>query len=582
MIRRRFAAVVVVAALVGLTVASAQNPASPISTDDLKRWLTYIASDELEGRNTFSEGYGLASAYVANEIEAMGVKPGGDSGTYFQRVSVLGVASTNRSSVRLEVNGKTATFKSGDVLTFPSNVGGKRTLAFKEVEFVGYGLNAPAIEHNDYEGNDVRGKLVVFLGTAPPKGLEVQGRRSPMAGRSRYATEQASAAAVIGPEIPRPAAPTRAGAPAAPGRGGAPAAGRGAAATATIDFTTVQRLDSPIPPSVTVNADGGDDFWEMLFSTAGVKYAELKARAAAREPLPHFTLKNVSVTIDVDAEYKVVQTQYSRNVVGVIPGSDPALAGTYVAFGAHLDHTGYAQGDPAARGRAGGPGAAAPPPAEGPIDRINNGADDDGSGSVALMAIARAFMEGQRPKRSLMFVWFTGEERGLWGSRYHADYGPPPDRIVAQLNIDMIGRNQENRADRADTVFVIGADRISTELHNINVEANESMARPLTLDYEFNDPADPNNFYFRSDHYSYAAKGIPAIFFTTGTHPDYHRPSDSVEKIEFEKMARITELVYQTGRRVADLDHPVVRDNLGPRTGKGSSGKLPVKIVSWP
>lgn len=579
MIRRLFA-VIVAAALVGLTITSAQKPESPIGVGDLKRWLTYLASDELEGRSTFSEGYGLASAYIADELKAMGVEPGGDSGTYFQRVSVLGVASTNRSSVTLTVNGKTATFENGKLLTFPANVGGKRTLVFKEVEFLGYGLDAPAIGHNDYAGKNVSGKLVVFLGTEPPKGLEVQGRRSPMSGRSRYAV-QASAAAVIGPEIPRPSSPAQAGAPAAAGRGGAAAAGRAASGTAAIDFTTVQRLDSPVPPSITVNADGGDAFWEMLFSTAEVNYAELKARAAAREPLPRFTLKDVSMTIDIDAEYRVVQTQYSRNVVGVIPGSDPALADTYVAFGAHLDHTGYVQGDPAARGRAGGPGAAAPQPA-GQIDRINNGADDDGSGSVALMAIAKAFMNGPRPKRSLMFVWFTGEERGLWGSRYHADYGPPPDKIVAQLNIDMIGRNQDDRADRANTVFVIGADRISTELHNINVEANESLARPLTLDYEFNDPADPNGFYFRSDHYSYAAKGIPAIFFTTGTHPDYHRPSDSVEKIEFEKMARITELVYETGLRVANLDHPVVRDNLGPRTGKGSSGKLPVKTPSRP
>jgi Zn-dependent M28 family amino/carboxypeptidase len=186
-----------------------------------------------------------------------------------------------------------------------------------------------------------------------------------------------------------------------------------------------------------------------------------------------------------------------------------------------------------------------------------------------VMALARAFAEGPKPKRSLLFVWHSGEERGLWGSRYFADYPTVPiDRIVTQLNIDMIGRNRDDKASEANTVYLVGSDRISTELHALNRTANAALAKPLTLNYEYNDPTDLEQVYYRSDHYSYAAKGVPIIFFTTGLHPDYHANTDEVSKIEFDKMARIAQLIYETGARVANLDHPPARDNKGPRAGR--------------
>jgi Zn-dependent M28 family amino/carboxypeptidase len=191
---------------------------------------------------------------------------------------------------------------------------------------------------------------------------------------------------------------------------------------------------------------------------------------------------------------------------------------------------------------------------------------------VSLMALARAFAQGPRPKRSLLFVWHAGEERGLLGSRYFADYPTVAmDKIVAQLNIDMIGRNRDDKAAESNTVYLVGSDRISSELHAINRAANDAFAKPLTLDYEFNDPTDPEQLYYRSDHYSYAAKGIPIIFFTTGLHPDYHANTDEVGKIEFEKMTRIAQLVYETAVRVGNLDHAPVRDNQGPRAGKATT-----------
>jgi Zn-dependent M28 family amino/carboxypeptidase len=290
-----------------------------------------------------------------------------------------------------------------------------------------------------------------------------------------------------------------------------------------------------------------------------VKYADLKAKAQQQEDLSGFELKGVTITFRLDADYQVVNTRYTRNVIGVVEGSDPRLKDTYIAFGAHYDHTGYAQGILPS----------------GQTDRINNGADDDGSGTATLIGLARAFARGPKTKRSEIFVWHAGEELGLLGSRYFVDHPTVPlDHVVAQLNIDMIGRNHDNLESESNTVYTVGADRISTELHNILIDANAALAKSMTINFELNDPSDSERIYYRSDHYSYAAKGIPIIFFTTFLHADYHRPSDEMEKINFEKMARIGQLIYETGRRAANLDHVLVRDFKGPRLGKGGQGKI--------
>ncbi|MCI0661555.1 MAG: M28 family peptidase [Acidobacteria bacterium] len=550
-----------------LTSTLAQNgkTAKPgVQVKDLQNWLSYLASDELEGRATFSEGLGLAAAYLAEQLRSFGVKPGGDNGTYFQRVRVLGVKSVNRSTLTVEVNGNSRTFKDGEGLTFPRNSGGKRSLTIDQVEFLGYGLNAPQANHTDFAGKDVKGKAVVYLGGAGPKGLGQQFRRA-LGGRGRFATEQQKALAAIGPIF-------QGGFGRRQGAGGGQGQGQGARGVDQGDFTTVQRLDHPVPPSVTAN----DEFFEFLFSGADVKYAELKEKAAQQESLPSFALKGVKLIFNIDADYQILSTRYTRNVIGVIEGSDPKLKDTFVTFGAHYDHVGYSQGEivqgASGQQRQGSVGRVK----EGSIeDRIWNGADDDGSGTATLLGVAKAFAAGPKTKRSLMFLWYSGEESGLWGSRYYVDYSTTSlDKIIANLNMDMVGRNRDDKADEDKTVYLVGSDRISTELHNITVASNDVLAQPLKLDFELNDPADLEQIYYRSDHYSYASRGIPIVFFTTGLHPDYHANTDSFEKINYQKMARIGQLVYETGRRVANLDHNLERDNRGPRAGKGSNGKI--------
>ena len=611
-------------------LAQAPEPAKgvrfvPLSQADMKEWLTYLASDELQGRQIFTEGYGLAAFYIAGHLKEWGVKPIGDDGTYFQTVRINGYRTTRNSTVTVTVKGESRTFKHGEHVTFQPNSGGKQTLTFNRVEFVGYGNAA------DYQGRDVKNQLAVWLPNRDPAVAATAGGRGRGGTGNAAALSTRGARAVLGfAPAPTPPSPTedtlaraqsaleqaqqavnearqqvqgrggRGAAGAAAGRGAATGPGAPAARGDGPDFTSAQRVDNPVPPQITAD----ETFYEFLFSAAPTTFAQLNTRAEKGEPLAPMTIPDVTVTISIDNTFETVTSQMSKNVVGLVAGTDPKLRDTYVLFGAHLDHIGYrpaggarpgsggcrrtqesvAAANQAGRGAAAGPGGgnapavAAPPlPALVQQDVISNGADDDGSGSAAMMAIAKAFATGPKPRRSVVFVWHTGEESGLYGSRYNADFPVvPADNVQAQLNMDMIGRDDCDNAngDYTNSVFVVGADRISTDLHNLIVDANAARPRPLTLDYELNDPSDPENIYTRSDHYSYALKGIPVAFFTTGLHRDYHQVSDSVDKIVFPKLQRIAQLVYETGFGIANSDRALERDNKGSRTGRGYEGRL--------
>jgi hypothetical protein len=549
-----------VALVLGIaTPTSAQ--ATRISQDELKQWLTYIASDDLQGRQVFTEGLALAGAYIADHLKEWGVRPVGDAGSYFQTVRVLGVRTRSNSAVTVTVNGQSRTFKDGEGVTFARNQGGRQTVNAR-LEFLGYGLSYSPLHYDDYEGRDVKKKVALYLGRRGPGFTPAEDRL--VNARGRFAIETGQAVGAIGPAQQPPAGRGNAAPQTPPGGGGN---------NQRVDFTTVQRLDVPLPPQVTAS----DDFYEFVFSAVGQDYNALKERASKQEALPRIDLKDASVRIVIDADYDIVQTRLTRNVVGIVEGTDAKLRDTYVLLGAHYDHVGYQQfsGTVAAGANAIASCAGKTRPETRPGDIINNGADDDGSGTVALMAIAKAFATGQKPKRSLVFVWHSGEEAGLYGSRYMADYPVVPlDHVAAQLNIDMIGRNACDDPANVNQLFLVGADRISTELHNLNEDANAAQPAPLTLDYSLNDIADTESLYTRSDHYSYASKGIPIIFFTTGLHRDYHYVTDEVSKIEFAKMQRVTQLVYTTASRVANLDHFPSRDNLGPRVGRNQTGKI--------
>lgn len=230
----------------------------------------------------------------------------------------------------------------------------------------------------------------------------------------------------------------------------------------------------------------------------------------------------------------------TENVVAIIEGK--TTPEEYIVISSHLDHIGLENGE------------------------INNGADDDGSGTVALLEIAQAFQAavdaGEGPDRSIVFLHVSGEEKGLLGSKYYTN-NPiyPLANTVANLNIDMVGRTDPKRTEgRREYVYLIGSDRLSTDLHKISEVANKATLN-LDLDYTYNAPDDPNRFYFRSDHYNFAKNNIPVIFYFNGTHADYHKPTDTVEKIEFDLLQLRTQLVFYTAWELANRAERIVVDN---------------------
>jgi hypothetical protein len=523
-----------------------QTPAVPyvqLSESDAREWLTYLSSDALEGRQVFSEGYGMAAAYVADHLRQWGVKPLGDQGTYFQTVRQNGYRVTRRSSITVEANGQSRTFSAGDHVVFPADAGGKQTLTFDSLEFAGYGgltPDGPVVDDSRPGDSRLAGRLVMYMsGAEIGRGAARRRSSQPKLFDDLHAAGSVTFMAGITPS-------SGAAAPSRPG------------GSRNAEIVTVERIDALKPPQITADAA----LFDALFAGHAPGFAELQEKASRGEALPGFTLKNVRVTIHVDNEYSIVSTKLTDNVVGLIEGTDAVLKDTYVFIGAHLDHVGYSAGRPAQEANCREPR---------PGDTIFNGADDDGSGSTAVLLIAKALATGPRPKRSVVVVWHSGEEAGLLGSSYMADFPVVPlDQVQAELNIDMIGRNRDDDPRQADTVYLVGADRISTDLHNLVIETNNRLPKALDIDFEFNDPDDPNSFYTRSDHYSYAQKGIPVAFFFTGDHPDYHCVSDEVDRILFPKLIRVAQLIYEAGFNVADSSRDLVRDQRGPRTGRGS------------
>jgi Zn-dependent M28 family amino/carboxypeptidase len=230
----------------------------------------------------------------------------------------------------------------------------------------------------------------------------------------------------------------------------------------------------------------------------------------------------------------------SENVVAIIRGAEKPEE--YLVISSHLDHIGIS-----------GNG------------EINNGADDDGSGTVALLEIAEAFKTavdaGNGPKRSIVFLHVTGEEKGLLGSRYYTDIDPifPLEKTVANLNIDMIGRIDPNRQGDRNYIYLIGSDKLSSDLHELSENVNKEYTN-IELDYTYNDENDPNRFYYRSDHYNFAKNNVPIIFYFNGTHDDYHRPGDTPDKINYDLLQNRAQLIFYTAWEIANREKRVIVD----------------------
>ena len=407
--------------------------------------------------------------------------------------------------------------------------------------YVGHGYIVKEKNLDAYKGLDVTGKILVSH-SGYPSGVSRNDVRGPSGERwdspVTYAAKHGAKGVIY---IPSFDSLTRWD------RNRNEASGEG---TTRMESATSSRPKEPEVPSITASPE----MLSALFEDEKISAREIFRRAQTNEPAEAFTLSaSKQVRFGVETSSSSVPTQ---NVVAIVRGSDPKLKDEYVALGAHYDHVGVS-GDASA-------GA----------DVIYNGADDDGSGTTALLAIAEAAARLKpRPKRSLLFVWHAGEEHGLWGSAYYAQHPTVPiDHIIAQLNIDMIGRSRAADDKKPDNklltgpneVYVIGSKMMSSTLAEVSERVNDGYLK-LSFNYHYDNPDDPTRLFFRSDHYNYAKKGIPIIFYFSGLHEDYHRPSDSVEKIDFMKMERITRTVYATALALADAPSRPKVDRTLPR-----------------
>lgn len=510
----------------------APRGAADITTSVLKEYLTFISADDMEGRDTPSRGLDITARFLAVQLARAGAEPAGDNGTYFQRIG-LTTRTVDPDKTTAALTSKTSkrprSFTYGhDFLAAAVSGAAEGSLVY-----VGHGYIVKEKNLDAYKGLDVKGKILVSHSGYPP-GVS----RNDVRGQSgekwesavTYAAKNGATGVIFIPSFDALSRWDRS-------RSGASEDG-----TTRMDDTAARPRD-PEVPSITASPE----MLAALFEDEKHSARDLFRRAQTNEPAEGFALSaSKQVRFSVETSATEISTQ---NVVAIVRGSDPKLKDEYVALGAHYDHVGIA-------GRGGRshdvePGA----------DVIYNGADDDGSGTTALLVMAEtAARLKPRPKRSLLFVWHAGEERGLWGSAYYAEHPTVPlDRIVAQLNADMIGRSRaaddtkpENKLlTGPNEVYVIGSKMMSSSLAELSERVNTGYLK-MSFNYHYDDPDDPSRLFFRSDHYNYAKKGIPIIFYFSGMHEDYHQPSDSVEKIDFGKMERITRTIYATALALAD------------------------------
>jgi Zn-dependent M28 family amino/carboxypeptidase len=502
------------------TVATAARGVDTISAAQLKNYLYFIASDEMEGRDTPSRGLDTTAKFIAMNLERWGFRPAGDDGTFFQRIALRRDQLDGPHSTA-EINGQKFTF--GDDF-LPNAVGATIN---GPLVYVGNGWVVKSKSIDSYRGVDVKGKIVIIVGQGFPKGItraDLTGTMGVDWSSPTLYAQQHGAKGIL--QIPDAAMTQnweqqrqRAMQP----------------ARAFVEKFQTQTNNAPVP-TITMSAKMAN----ALFAGEKFDAATLITRGQNGEQVPAFDLnsnKTVNITVAVKPDHPTTQ-----NVVAVWEGGDPVLKNEYVAVGAHYDHIGIC--------------------APGTADPICNGADDDGSGTTALLGMAEAISHAkQRPKRSVLFVWHCGEEKGLWGSRYFTDYPTIPlDHIVTQLNIDMIGRSKKDGDTNPrnkdlsgpNQIYVIGSTMMSTELGNLSQAVNKSYLN-LQYDLRYDDPNDTNRFFFRSDHFNYARKGIPIIFFFDGVHEDYHRPGDEPQKIDYVKMEKVARTIYMTLWEVANL-----------------------------
>lgn len=532
-----------VAAFIGYACVAGPEPRDPIpgrddrlGAENLENLLRTFAHDSMLGRQPGTAGERKATAYLAAELAKLGLVPAGENGTYFQEVPLI----------RRTMDEEATTFSVGDEpLTFGIDflpaLGFEPARDFDGAQAVYGGVLGP--DRDRLKAEDVAGRVVVFTPASSGGGIATR----PIRLSARGPLDGAAAIVVVsGEKIPAQA----------------------------VELT--RRGTRPRLPSDQSRAE----------PTTILVTRRVAERLFGR-PIEHVGIGQTGRRVGGRVVYRDAVVS-ARNVVAILPGADPARRGQYVAIGAHSDHVGTRRPvdhdslraynaalealqaqlgrrpteEERATIRVNVDSLRALRPARG--DSVFNGADDDGSGSVSVLAIAQAMATArEKPARSVLFIWHTAEEIGLLGSRWFTDHPTVPrDSIVAYLNLDMVGRGGTDDIPGGGPTYLqlVGSRRLSIELGDLVEEVNAALPVPFEFDYSLDANGHPERIYCRSDHWNYARYGIPVVFFTTGLHKDYHQVTDEPDYIDYPHMARVARLVHDVALRLANLEHRIVVD----------------------
>jgi hypothetical protein len=493
--------------------------ANTITAEDMKNHLSVIASDKFQGRETGTRGNTLAGTYISDYFKSIGMKTKGKGGGYRQPVAFT---FSNWADIDIFI-GETRYKHLWDFLAFPDKNDNITAISEAEVVYLGYGIDDP--KYSDYKKNDVAGKVILINKGEPLKkdstswitGTSEMSDWTTDINRKLEAAKKngVKLVLIIEDDIKKMLAENRR---------------KLLGSVVTLGDLTKEELT--LANHVYISSTIAKD----IIGKKSKKVIKSRKRSNKKGKACDVDLPTLFV-MSMNKEEKVL---HGSNVLSYIEGTDKKEE--VVIVSAHYDHLGM-------RG-----------------DDIYNGADDNGSGTTTVLELAEAFRlaesAGFGPRRSVAFLLVTGEEKGLLGSEYYSE-NPIFDlkNTVADVNIDMVGRVDEKYTDNPNYIYVIGSDRLSTDLHKLNEAANKKYAG-LTLDYTYNSEQDPNRFYFRSDHYNFAKKGVPAIFFFNGVHGDYHKTTDTVDKINFEKMEKVGRLIFHTTWEIANREDRLVVDGV--------------------
>ncbi len=516
-----------------------------INAADLMTRVYLYADDSMMGRAAGTEYNLKATAYIESEVRRLKLVPAGDSGGYFQSVPLVRRGMDATSGINIDGT----SLRPWD--DFVPRDPGRATRSFDGAQAVYGGVWGDSAILSPEQA---AGKFVVLGARTGPNVPEAQ---------------QVNRGAIL-------------------------ARYRGAAGIAVVALETFppQAIAFFRQPAVTLR-DGAPAATDTARFPFYVYVGVPTARLLLGVPLDSARVGALGKTVQGSVTFSEMPVP-ARNVIAVLPGSDPKLRGEYVAIGAHNDHVGFDQSpvdhdsirafnDAVRRLELAAPNHQVSPEQVQQVrinvdslrqlraarrDSIFNGADDDASGTTAVLEIAEAFAGArQKPKRSLIFVWHTAEELGLFGARYFTDHPTVPrDSIVAQLNLDMVGRGRSDDEPNGGAGYLqlIGTRRLSTELGDLVETVNKGRRQPFSFDYQFDAAGHPEQYYCRSDHYMYARYGIPVAFFSTGNHRDYHQVTDEPQYVDYDKLMNVSQFVYDVAAAVANLDHRVVVDKPKP------------------